>query len=100
MMFDLPRFDMDELVERARRVKMTPEQEEAQRQSFAYGNCHIDNPRVTRSMVEEAARNLGVEPIHAEEDKPRFSLSMLMLIAAVVLFFAPIINWLIFKAMQ
>lgn len=33
---------------------MTPEQKRAQAISFAYGNCHIENPRITREMVEQA----------------------------------------------
>jgi hypothetical protein len=34
---------------------MTPEEQEAQRRSFAYGNAHIENERVTREMVDDAA---------------------------------------------
>ena len=34
------------------------EEREAQRRSFAYGNTHIGNPRVTRTMVDEAAEAL------------------------------------------
>jgi type VI protein secretion system component VasK len=35
--------------------KMTPEEQEAQRRSFAYGNATIDNPAVTRELVDEVA---------------------------------------------
>lgn len=44
-----------DLIERAKRVKMTPEQEEQQRRSFAFGNTSFENSRITRHMVDEAA---------------------------------------------
>jgi len=43
------------LIERARAVKMTGEQREAQRRSFAYGNTKIENDLITRDMVNEEA---------------------------------------------
>lgn len=43
------------LIERARTVKMTAAQQEAQRRSFAYGNTKIENDRITREMVNELA---------------------------------------------
>lgn len=43
------------LIEAAKAVKMTPEEQEIQRRSFAYGNTHIENEDVTRETVEEAA---------------------------------------------
>jgi hypothetical protein len=46
--------ELQELVERARKIEMTVEQVTAQRQSFAYGNTHIENQRITRQMVAEA----------------------------------------------
>lgn len=45
--------DLQELIERARKIEMTPEQIGEQRRSFAYGNTHIENERITRQMVEE-----------------------------------------------
>lgn len=33
---------------------MSPEQPRAQRRSFAYGNCNIDNPYVTREVIARA----------------------------------------------
>lgn len=52
--------DLRSLIERARRVQMTPDEIERQRRSFAYGNVAIENPRVTREIVnsiaDEAAR--------------------------------------------
>ena len=49
---------LQELLERARRTRMSPNEQEAQRRSFAYGNAHIENERVTRAMVDEAAEKL------------------------------------------
>lgn len=46
---------LDELIEAARHYEMTPEEKEAQRRSFAYGNTAIENPRITRKMVDDAA---------------------------------------------
>jgi hypothetical protein len=51
--------ELQELVERARRIEMTPDQVTAQRQSFAYGNTHIENDRITRQMVVEADEKVG-----------------------------------------
>jgi hypothetical protein len=49
------------LLEAARSVQMTREQREEQRRSFAYGNTHIENERVTRATIEDAARSLAEE---------------------------------------
>ena len=49
---------LQELLERARGTRMSPREQEAQRRSFAYGNAHIENERVTRAMVDEAADKL------------------------------------------
>jgi hypothetical protein len=43
--------DLQELIERARKIEMTPDQLGEQRRSFAYGNTHIENERITREMV-------------------------------------------------
>ena len=45
---------LGELIAWARTVTMTPEQLTAQRRSFAYGNCKIENDRITRQMVADA----------------------------------------------
>lgn len=50
--------DLQDLIERARKIEMTIEQVTAQRQSFAYGNTHIENERITRQMVAEADRKI------------------------------------------
>lgn len=36
----------------AQQPPMTPAQLRAQRISWAYGNCAIENPRITREMIE------------------------------------------------
>ena len=45
---------LEEFVIRARKITMTAAQLRQQRQSFAYGNTHIENGRITREMVAEA----------------------------------------------
>ncbi len=45
--------DLNELIERARKIEMSPAQLEEQRRSFAYGNTHIENERITREMVAD-----------------------------------------------
>jgi len=52
---------LDEMIAACRKIRMTPEQEAEQRRSFAYGNCHIENPHVTREMVDEADKRLKDE---------------------------------------
>lgn len=47
---------MEELIEAARQIVMTPKQAWQQRLSFAYGNCRIENPLVTREVVAAAGR--------------------------------------------
>jgi C4-type Zn-finger protein len=46
---------IDEIIEKAAKVQMSDEEKEAQRRSFAYGNAHIENERVTKEMIDRAA---------------------------------------------
>ena len=46
------------LIDQARKHRMTPEEEEAQIQSFAYGNTHLENDSITREDIREAAESL------------------------------------------
>ena len=46
---------LQKLIDASRGRVMTAAEQEAQRRSFAYGNAHIENVRVTRAMVNEAA---------------------------------------------
>ena len=48
----------EELVIRARKITMTSAQLGEQRRSFAYGNTHIENERITREMVAEADKKI------------------------------------------
>jgi hypothetical protein len=53
--------NLQALLNAARSIQMTQEQREQQRRSFAYGNTHIENERVTRTTIEDAARSLAEE---------------------------------------
>lgn len=46
---------METLLEHARSTTMTPEQREAQRRSFVYGNVKLANDKITRELVDEVA---------------------------------------------
>ena len=50
---------LENLLEAAKKVVLTPEEKEQQRRSFAYGNTKIENSRITREMVDEAADALN-----------------------------------------
>ena len=51
--------NLEFLLEQAKKVKMTPAQQEEQRRSFAYGNTKIENDLITRQMIDEAADRLA-----------------------------------------
>jgi hypothetical protein len=51
--------ELEELIERARKIEMTPEQAAEQRRSFAYGNTHIENERITRELIADLDRRLS-----------------------------------------
>lgn len=53
--------DLQELIDRARKIEMTPDQLRVQRRSFAYGNTHIENDRITREMVADLDNRLEAE---------------------------------------
>jgi hypothetical protein len=50
--------ELEQLVARARALVISPEQREAQRRSFAFGNVAMENPRVTRALVDARADEL------------------------------------------
>lgn len=51
------REDLELLIERARKVEMSLEDQAEQRRSFAFGNSAFENPRITREMIlEEEAK--------------------------------------------
>ncbi len=51
--------EIEILVERVKRVKMTATEAEEQRRSFAYGNANIENSDVTREVINRAAEHLS-----------------------------------------
>jgi len=57
------------LIDAARRVSMSPQEKEEQRQSFAYGNTAIENDRITREMVRAEAEKLAVGKAAAGDRK-------------------------------
>ena len=44
------------LIEAAKSVQMTREDTEKQRESFAYGNTHTENSRITKETIATAAK--------------------------------------------
>ncbi len=53
--------DLDRLIAAARAVRMTPEEQERQRRSFAYGNTQFENERITKQTIDEAAERLKLD---------------------------------------
>jgi hypothetical protein len=56
------------LIERARKVTMTPQDIEEQRISFAYGNTHYEDHRITRELVARYVSSLTAEE---QREEPR-----------------------------
>jgi hypothetical protein len=54
--------ELQQLIDAALQRPFSEDEREAQRRSFAYGNTHIENERVTREMVEELAEAMKLEP--------------------------------------
>jgi hypothetical protein len=63
--------ELDELVEKAKKINMTPEQATEQRRSFVYGNTHIENESITREMVAEADAKVSREEDRNANKTPR-----------------------------
>jgi hypothetical protein len=53
--------DLDKLIEAARLQEFPAAEREAQRRSFAYGNTHIENARITRQLIDDQAELLRRE---------------------------------------
>ena len=53
--------DLEELLEMARTLPVSAEERECQRRSFAFGNTNIENDRITRATVDQAAEKLAAE---------------------------------------
>lgn len=54
---------LEELLEAARKIHVSDEERERQRRSFAYGNAHIENERITRQSIDRAADQISVKKI-------------------------------------
>jgi hypothetical protein len=52
---------LQKLLDEARKSVPTSQEKEEQRRSFAYGNTNIENPRITREMIDEQAESLKKE---------------------------------------
>ena len=59
---------LDRLIEAARKIEMSDEDREEQRRSFAFGNANIENPRVTRELVDRVADRMAREQREAAQD--------------------------------
>lgn len=58
--------ELEALIEAARKASPSPQQQEEQRRSFAYGNTAFENVLITREMIDEQA-----EAIARERDQQR-----------------------------
>lgn len=54
--------ELQDLIDRARKVPESAADREQQRRSFAYGNTAIENKLITREMVDRQAERLKSEP--------------------------------------
>lgn len=52
--------DIEYLIEKSKTIQMTEEQQTEQRRSFAFGNSAFENEKITREMVNEEARLIGL----------------------------------------
>jgi hypothetical protein len=51
--------ELEQLIERSKKIEMTAEQAAEQRRSFAYGNTHIENDRITRELIADLDKKLS-----------------------------------------
>jgi hypothetical protein len=49
---------LQQILDEAKKIVQTPQEKEEQRRSFAYGNIKIENPRITREMIDREAEAL------------------------------------------
>jgi hypothetical protein len=52
--------ELRKILEEARRRPMTADEREEQLRNFAAGNVGLENERVTRAVVDEAARRMTI----------------------------------------
>jgi hypothetical protein len=53
--------ELKDLLAAAEKATISPQESEAQRRSFAYGNTNIENPRITRETVNAEAEQLEAD---------------------------------------
>jgi hypothetical protein len=53
--------DLKKLIELASKVPVSAEHRENQRRSFAFGNTHFENDKISREMVDRQAEKLAQE---------------------------------------
>lgn len=53
--------ELKELLQAARKCDFPADEQEQQRRSFAYGNTHFENERITRKTVDDAAEALKLD---------------------------------------
>lgn len=61
--------ELQNLIENARKTKMSAEQRETQRISFSYGNTRFENDQITRDTVVHASKVLRDSGYVAPEPK-------------------------------
>jgi hypothetical protein len=57
--------ELKKLIDLARKIEMSPQDQEKQRRSFAYGNTHFENNRITKETIDRAAEGLK---LHDKKD--------------------------------
>ena len=55
--------ELKELIKQASKTKMSSEEREHQRQSFAYGNTKFENDRITRATIDRASKELSSDTV-------------------------------------
>lgn len=53
--------DLEYLIEWAKKHQITEEEKTAQVRSFAYGNTHFENDRITKADIDQAMETLEKE---------------------------------------
>lgn len=54
--------ELDKLLDEARFSKLTDEELQEQRISFAYGNAPVDAERITKDTVRDASKSIRIAP--------------------------------------
>ena len=50
---------LEELIEQAKKITMSPAENAEQRRSFAFGNSAFENDRITKEMILDEDKKLG-----------------------------------------